>query len=104
MTPGEREKWERDRSVAAQAFQAAAPVSSPETARPAQSPGERDVRLLSAWNALKPGDTFQPAGGAVQIVKRKSKYSLTTTNGLRWSAGEVFGVRDDRMRGLIDGR
>ena len=107
MTPKEVEAWNRGRDAMARELGIGPPPPpSPEpvpASRVAISLEDRDVRLLAAWNALRPGDVFRPMGGAEQTVRRKSRYSVTDTNGVRWTAGEVLGVREGRMRGLIDG-
>lgn len=80
------------------------PESSQDEPPPPVAPDDVDARLLAAWNALKPGDIVAPNGSAPQVVARKNRYSIRTEAGVNWSAGEMMGVRNDRMRTLINGQ
>lgn len=104
MSPEERAKWDRKwQEKGRELGMLPAPESPPEEASARICPEREAEILLALWTTLQPGDRFRPAGGAEQIIRRKSRYSVTTTNGVRWTAGEVLKVRNDRMRRLIDG-
>ena len=61
---------------------------------------EQDLRVLDWFdNHLKAGDTYTPGNNELVIV-RKSKQSITTQGGTRWSIGEVTGLTKQRIEYL----
>lgn len=50
----------------------------------------RAEKLAAAWHLLKPGDAIP---GTCATIKRKSKYSVTSESGTRYTVEEVIGSR-----------
>lgn len=57
----------------------------------AQAAENRNKLLAEYWQALKPGDKVDIGGNSPVTIIKKSKKSIQTQSGCKWSAGEIIG-------------
>jgi hypothetical protein len=73
-------------------------------ARPADWQERRhraELALVRQFSRIRSGDQVDVGGNDPVTVVRKSRLSITTANGVRWSIGEVTGLHMARCRELL---
>lgn len=93
LTPSQRRSWSRHgvREMQRTIDQAKADIAAQREARPLLQRVKTTVRSVDL-NSIQPGDRIQLLTGAVLMVKRVNRASITAESGTRWTASEIVRV------------